>query len=481
MAIVDPLSAQETSLLSFKSPAGPAAAMIYPNSYKVGMSSLGFQQIFRNMAEAGLSVQRGFYDEKVTDPRSFERNEPIFRFPLVAYSLTYEPDIFNLVRHLERSGIAPMWRDRDDRSPVVLVGGLGVSGNPAIAEAFADVICVGEAEDLISTIAESISLAANGRQKALEALAATPGLYVPPLGFAENRFEIPYHRIKSIDDHPCHSVILTRKDEFGGAFLVEASRGCGHRCKFCLVSHRVGHARFRSEDDICSLVDEYSERIIKIGLMGAAVSDHPALEGIAEHIVRSGLMFSTSSLRADRLSDEFLSLLRRGGNKTITLAPEAGDETLRRRLGKAIKSETILETASRSARAGFSNLKLYWLIGTPGEDIQQETDAIIKFSQEIESVFLGNGGRRLICSVSPWTPKAFTPFSNESMASVSALRRALRHIRRVLTFRGSIRVPPQSAWEAHIEARLSVDDRDSLTPKIIKIALEGANARSVFS
>ncbi|MFH1743055.1 MAG: radical SAM protein [bacterium] len=475
-----PQSHNETYLLRRVSSPGPAAVMVYPNSYRVGMSSLGFHQVFRHLDAAGLSVQRGFYDETDTDPRSFEMRDPIFRFPLVAYSLTYEPDIFNTVCHLNRAGIPPLWRDRDDRSPIVLIGGLAVASNPAIAEEFADVICIGEGEAVIPAIAGAVSSSGRGRREILESLSGTRGLYIPPLGFAENRYELQYRIIEDLGDYPCHTVILTPDDEFGGAFLVEASRGCSHRCKFCLVSHRVGPARFRSASEICDLVDEYGGKIYKVGLMGAAVSDHPELTTIAGHLVQKGLSFSTSSLRADRLSDEFLALLRKGGNKTITLAPEAGDDSQRRRLGKGIRSSVILEAAQRSAMAGFSNLKLYWLIGTPGEDIRAECDAIIKFSRELEQVFLGHGGRRVTCTVSPCIPKPLTPFAEEPMAPVPEIRRAMRNIRRALAFRGTIRVPPQSAWEAYIEALLSTKDREFLTPRIIQVALGEESARTVF-
>ncbi len=471
---------REVCLLQRPSGVGPSAAVVYPNRYNVGMSSLGFQQAFRCFLASGVSVQRGFYDKSETDPRSYEMNEPLFRFPIVAYSLTYELDVFNLVRHLNRAGIALLWRDRDEQSPLVLVGGLGVSANPAIVEEFADLICIGESEKVIPTIAGILRSADLPRKGMLEKFRAIPGLYVPPLGFAEDRFALPFVTVEDLREWPCHSVILTNRDEFGGAFLVEVSRGCGHRCKFCLVSHRVGRPRFREAADVCAIVDEFRPHIQKVGLMGAAVADHPDLTAIAEHLVGNNLAFSTSSLRADRLTDDFLALLRRGDTRTITLAPETGSETHRKHLGKSIRSSVLHDAVYRSARAGFPNLKLYWLIGTPGVDIREETDWIINATRELGEVFHSEGGRQVICNVSPFVPKAFTPFAGESMASVRELRRAQRHIRRVLAFRGKFKVPPQSAREAHIEAALSIRDRDYLTSRIMDVALERKSPRVVF-
>ncbi len=471
---------KEIRLLPPQAKTGPGAVLVYPSSYSVGMSSLALHQVYRHFADAGLSVQRAFYDEAETDPRSFEMREPIFRFPLVAYSLNYEPDIFHIVRHLSRSGIPPLWRDRDEQCPIVLVGGLGVSANPALAEEFADVICIGEGEILIPHIAAAVSAKELDRKSLLEKLAEQEGLYVPPLGFAEDRFALAYPVVTDLETCPCHSVFSTPYDEFGGAFLIEVSRGCSHRCKFCLVSHRVGRVRFRSGSSICALVDEYGDRIHKVGLLGAAVSDHPDLTGVAEYLVQKGLSFSCSSLRADRLTDEFLALLQKGGNQTITLAPESGDEDHRKELGKPIKDSVLFDAVERSAGAGFPNLRLYWLIGTPNRDLDEEIDAIIGCCREIERIFLGRGGRKITCTVSPWVPKAFTPFANESMATPAEMRRAIRKIRRVLAFRGRMQVPPQSAWEVQIQGLLSTEDRAFMTSRILRVALGEEDARSVF-
>jgi radical SAM superfamily enzyme YgiQ (UPF0313 family) len=145
-----------------------------------------------------------------------------------------------------------------------------------------------------------------------------------------------------------------------------------------------------------------------------------------------------------------------------------------------MKSSDILEAVQRSALSGFPNLKLYWLLGTPRGDITAETDALIRFSQEIERVFVSNGGRQVTCTISPWVPKPFTPFADEPMAPGPEIRRALRHIRRVLAFRGGIRVPPQSVWEAEVQAYLSTRDRSFLTPRILRVACGGEKARAVF-
>lgn len=471
---------REIRLLSNPADVGPATVVVYPNRYNIGMSSLGLQQAYRCFHESGIAVQRGFFDENESDPRSYEGNEPIFRFPLVAYSLTYELDVFNLVRHLDRSGIAPLWRERDDRSPFVLVGGLAASANPAIVEEFADIICVGEGESVIPAISRVLHKQEGSRSHVLEKLAEVPGLYVPPLGFAENRVDLPYVKVEDLSEWPSHSVILTDKDEFGGAFLVEVSRGCSHRCKFCLVSHRIGRTRFRSGNEICEQVDNYRPHVQKVGLMGAAVADHPELTEIADHLVSNGLSFSTSSLRADRLSDEFLTLLRDGGNRTITLAPESGSDTQRKHLGKPIRSSALHDAVFRAARTGFANLKLYWLIGTPDTDIREETDSIIRASQELGQIFHAEGGRQVICSVTPFVPKSYTPFADRRMASATDLKRAMRHIRRVLVFRGKFKSPPASIWEAQIEAALSLEDRVTLAPKILEVACADRNLREVF-
>ncbi len=458
-----------------------SVALAYPQLYSIAMTSLGYQQVLRLLVESGAHVERVCMSENEGDEaRSLESGRPLSSFSLIAFSLTYELDIFNLVRMLADAGIAPLAKDREDGDPVIIIGGIAASAHPALAEEIADVIAFGEAEEFVGDIVRRAESSADKRRTLLESLAEIPHLYVPALGYAENPSLTPRGVLKDFKNYPCHSVILAPDDQFGGAFLLEVSRGCSHRCKFCVITFHVGGWRFRKAEDLEEYITLHRHQIQKVGLLGAAVADHPELDRLAAFLVNMNLKFSTSSLRADRLTDDFLDLLRQGGNNTITLAPEAGDEERRFEIGKRMRNDVILDVAERAGRRRFPQLKLYWLIGAPGRDMNDDIDDIIEQSKRIDRAFTGSGGGRVVCSVSPFVPKATTPYAAAPQASPKDMRKALRRIRRELTFKGRVKVPPHSVWEAHTEAALSVLPREVLTPRILRVGVEREDMRAVF-
>ena len=456
-------------------------AMCYPNVYPIAMTSLGFQQVLRLFVEAGAHVERVCAPgEEGGEARSLESGRPLSSFALLAFSLTYELDVFSLVRMLAGAGIAPLAKDRREGDPIVLVGGVASSAHIPLVEDIADVIALGEAEPVIASMVDRLAGSADGRVAMLETLQEQPHIYVPALGTASGLGDITSAVLKDFQSHPCHSIILSPDDQFGGAFLVEVSRGCSHRCKFCVITYYVGGWRFRKAADLEASIDEYRGQIRKVGLLGAAVADHPELDRLAAFLVERGLHFSTSSLRADRLSDTFLELLRRAGNNTITLAPEAGNEERRFDIGKRMENAVILDVAERAGRMRFPKIKLYWMIGSPGRDLWDEVTDVIEMSKVIDKTFVEAGGGRITCSVSPFVPKAHTPYADAPQVLPKEMRKALRRIRRELAFKGRIKVPPHSVWEAHIEAALSVLPKEILTPRILRVGVEGEDPRSVF-
>lgn len=458
-----------------------SVGLAYPNTYSIAMSSLGYQQVLRLFVEAGAQVERLCLPENgETEPLSLESGRPLSAFPLVAFSLTYELDVFHLVKMLASAGIPLLAKDRGESDPIVLVGGVAVSAHPAMVEDIADVIAMGEGEEIVAPLVEAMISQHEGRRAALERIAGLPHFYVPALSFHPDPAQIPYATLKDFAAYPCHSVILAPDDQFGGAFLLEVSRGCSHRCKFCVITYHVGGWRFRKADDLEASIERYGTRIDKVGLLGAAVADHPELDRLAEFLVERGMRFSTSSLRADRLSDTFLSALKRGGNNTITLAPEAGDESRRFEIGKRMKNEEILDVAERAGRMRFPKIKLYWLMGSPGRDLHAEVQDVIEMTRKVNDIFTASGGGKITCSVSPFVPKAFTPYFHAPQIPPREMKKALRLIRRELAFKRNINVPPHSVWDAQVEAALSVLPREILTSRILRVGVEGEDLRTVF-
>jgi radical SAM superfamily enzyme YgiQ (UPF0313 family) len=448
--------ANETHLIEYaETPHGPVGYM-YPNTYSVGMACLGYQQVYRLFRNAGVSVERIFYDKKGRETRSVENRTPLFRFPILAASYIYELDILNLLKMLIRGGVEPLWEDRSDDAPILLMGGTAATDNPALLTRIADAVFLGESEFYIEKIADVFKAnPGQPRDTLLQQLATIPHLYVPKIHGEYDPAQHRSHLMSPIDGVPCHSGILAPDDEFGGAFLLELSRGCKYRCKFCVVHYMSGTARYRQYDSLIEVLEQYKDRYQKVGLLGAAVADHPHVEEIAEWVVRHGKQVSTSSLRAERLNRNLLSLLKQGGQRTITVAPESGSLEIRRGLLKGVKDEKYFLLAEEAGKQRFQQIKLYFLLGTPHADPLEEAEAIIGFSETMASVFQKNGGGKIVVACSPLVQKPTTPWRDAPEWDAKRVKKASRIIRKKLAFQGNLKVPPVNVKEARLEAILS--------------------------
>lgn len=446
----------EKRLLSFPpAPHGPLG-MIYPNVYAVGMASLGFQQIYRLFMENGVSAERVFLDKKGRETRSLENGTPLFRFPVLAASYSFELDVLNLIQMLDRGGVNPLAENRREGEPALIMGGMAVSSNPRLLQRIADAMVLGEGETVVESIAKAIADCRNRpKSKLLEALADLPHVYVPAVHGNHNPVLHTRHALERLDDYPCHTAVLAKDDHFGGSFLLEMSRGCTYRCKFCIVHYMNGRGRYRDFGKQIAILDRFKDHYRKVGLLGAAVADHPQVEETAEWLVRNGKQVSTSSLRAEKLTENLLDLLRDGGQHTITVAPETGSTESRRRMRKGVKDEHYHRLAEWAGKRRFPNLKLYFLIGTPESNPCDEATEIISFCQAVHDIFTQNGGGRLTATVSPFVPKPTTPWEGEAMWDPKEVKKASRIIRKHLAFRGSIKTPAVNVKEARAETVLT--------------------------
>lgn len=479
MNFLDHISAEKHLLAFPDTPYGPMA-MIYPNVYTVGMASLGFQQVYRLFRESGISVERVFYDKKGRETRSIENQTPLFRFPYIGVTYTYELDILNLIEMLRKGGVEPLAEDRGDDSPLLIMGGMASTSNPRLLQRIADVVVLGDGEHLVQAISTVlIEHKDEPKAKLLEALAQLPHIYVPRIHGDYDRHAIPQHGLEHLDDFPSHSCILAQNDEFGGAFLLEMSRGCHYRCKFCIVHYMNGQARYRNHDRLIHTLERFKDSYRKVGLLGAAVADHPQVEEIAEWLVRHGKQVSTSSLRAEKISDRLLDLLRDGGQHNITVAPETGAIESRKRMRKGVKDDKYFRLAEMVGQRRFPSLKLYFLIGTPEDEPMQEASDIIAFGQKINEVFTHSGGGRLTITVSPFVPKPTTPWAGGKLWDPKTVKKASRTIRKYLSFRDNVRVPSINTKEARIETILTWSGPE-ITDELIRLAQGDVSIENAF-
>lgn len=472
--------AAEKHLLSYPdAPHGPIAT-VYPNLYNVGMASLGYQHVMRMFRESGFSTERVFLDKKGNETRSIENHTPLFRFPYIAVTYTYELDILNLINMFIRGGVAPLAEQRGDDEPIVIMGGMATTSNPMLLNRIADVMVIGEGEWLVQAISK-VLIDNHGKPKhaILEALAELPHIYVPSIHQTYDRDRFPQHSIERMEDYPCHTSILAQDDEFGGAFLLEMSRGCHYRCKFCIVHYMNGRARYRDYDSLIASLEPFQHQYHKVGLLGAAVADHPRVVDVTEWLVKRNKQVSTSSLRAEKISEPLLDLLRAGGQHNITVAPETGGIESRKRMRKGVKDEKYVKLAELVGQRRFPSLKLYFLIGCPGEDPMQEADDIIDFGQKINDAFTNSGGGRLTITVSPFVPKPTTPWAGGELWDSKTIKKASRNIRKMLAFKNNVRVPSVNTKEARIETILTWSGPE-ITDDLLRLAQGEMSIENAF-
>jgi radical SAM superfamily enzyme YgiQ (UPF0313 family) len=431
-------------------------ALVYPNSYYLGMSNLGIHALYKLLNGYDRVVaERAFWEADSQPPLSLETQRPLADFAVIAFSVSYELDYFNVAHILKASGIPLYASERNEKHPLVIAGGPGITANPMPVSPFFDGLCIGEAEpivpDMLPLIAEGIGAE---RGQLLKALAALAGVYVPQ---SYSGKPVARQWAKNLDDFPVASVVLTRDTELGDLYLIEVERGCNWGCRFCLTGQAFYPMRHRSLESIMAQAEQGLKYRKRIGLVGAAVADHPQIEELMTRLSQMGAELSISSLRVSPLSGVVLRELARGGAKTVTLAPEAGSQRLRRMIKKGISEEDILSAMSRVAEQGIKQVKLYFMIGLPSEtdkDIEEIIDLSLKCKRLLDS---RQPGSRLTLNISPFVPKAGTPFQWLPMARPAILNRRLSRLKKGLMPKG-IKIKAESAAWSQVQGVLARGD-----------------------
>jgi radical SAM superfamily enzyme YgiQ (UPF0313 family) len=422
-------------------------ALIYPNSYYLGMSNLGIQAIY-NLLNGYHKVvcERVFWEksDKNLPPLSIESQRPLSDFAVLAFSVSYELDYFNIVAILKASGIPLYAADRDERHPLIIAGGPCVTANPMPISPFFDCLCIGEAEPILSTVLPMLFEGVSGeRDELLRTLASLPGIYVPAYYSGTS---VVRQWAKNLDTLATTSVILTPDTELGDLYLIEAERGCNRGCRFCLVNNAFAPMRFRSVYNIIEQARQGLRYRKRIGLVGPAVSDHPQIKELLFSLRQMGTELSISSLRIGSLSRDILSEMAKGKAQTITIAPEAGSQHLRQLLRKGISDSDILEVMAKVADQRFKQLKLYFMLGLPTETDDDVADIVKLTLAGKDIIDKRQSNTRITLNVSPFVPKAGTPFQWLPMASLQVLNRRLSLLKSSLPPKGIKLKSESPAW-----------------------------------
>lgn len=433
-------------------------ALIYPNRYYLGMSNLGVHTIYRLLNNQSRVVCERAFWEGEGPVISLESQRPLADFAVLAFSVTYELDYFNVPQLLRAAGLPLYAADRDEGQPLIIAGGAAVTANPMPLSPFFDGLGIGEAEAILPAMLPIVSRGTRRRQL-LEALAEVPGLYVP---LVSPKKPVVRQFVASLDDFPASSAIITPDTELGDLYLMEVARGCAWSCRFCLVSRAFCPLRHVALDKLLAQAETGLKYRRRLGLVGAVVSAHPQIESLVLELRRMGAEISLSSLRIKPLSATVLAAVLESGAKTLALAPEAGSERLRRVINKGISEADIFRAVTMMAGYRLKQLKLYFMIGLP-----TETDAdiaeIVRLARGVKEVITrSKSGCRLVLNVAPFVPKAGTPFQWLGMASLEVLNSRLTQLKAALVPDG-IKVKAESPAWSEVQAGLARGD-ETLAP-----------------
>ena len=468
-----------------------SVCLIFPNTYYVGMSNLGFQAIYGLLNDRPDTVcERAFFptrDEQQELARhrrpllSLETQRPLSDFEILAFSLSFENDFINVLNVLDLAHIPLESSERGPQDPLVIAGGVATFLNPEPLADFIDVFLLGEGEAILPAFMDVYKRdrkTKNCHTDFLNTLAPLEGAYVPrfykPLYDKEGLIrevlvdppfppQVKRRYVKNIDDFVTTSVIRTPHTEFGNMMLLEVNRGCPRRCRFCAVCSAFTPYRNRSVERLMAAAETGIRKGDRIGLTGAAVSDHPGFESLCRFIVDRGGAFSLASIRLDNITDPLCRSLSMAGVRTVTLAPEAGSERLRGLLRKGVTEDDIFRATDILLANEIINLRLYFLVGIPTETVT-DVEAIVQLTRRVKHHMLQKAKSlrrlgRIKVSVNGLIPKPSTPFQWAPFEEITRLHHKLRMIKSSLGKEANVVVTHDVPKWSYIQSLLSRGDR----------------------
>jgi radical SAM superfamily enzyme YgiQ (UPF0313 family) len=390
----------------------------FPNEYTVGITSLGYQVVWATLAmRDDLQVSRLFTDIREQLPRHPE---------LLGFSMSWELDYVNIFNLLESLEIPIRADSRNQNYPLVFGGGPVLTANPEPYAEFFDVILLGDGENLLGDFIDTYKKVRNAdRETQLKTLAQVPGIYIPSLYVIE--YVTPDGEIKSInpisEEIPpiiqkqtyrgntlSASTVVTEKAAWENIYMVEVVRSCPEMCRFCLASYLTLPFRTASlENSLIPGIERGLKVTSRLGLLGASVTQHPEFTELLDYIGQpkyDDVRLSVASVRTNTVTVKLAETLAKRDTRSLTIAVESGSEKVRKIVNKKLHNDEIIQAAINAKAGGLSSLKLYGMVGIPGEEAE-DVDATVKM---MEGVRKAAPGLRLTLGCSTFVPKSHTPF-----------------------------------------------------------------------
>lgn len=483
-------------------------ALIYPNTYGVGMANLGLATVYRIInGRADALCERAFlpdrqaaalYQKTGAPLLTLESSRPLAGFDLVLATLSFENDAPHLATMLDLAGLGLEARQRS--GPLVVAGGVVPMLNPEPLAGLVDAFLLGEAEVVLEPFLEALlELGLLPRTEALTRLAQrvagfyAPSLYQPgyhpdgtlksfaPLADVPERVAAPKYQGPAAG--LARSVFHASGPQFGDMALIEVGRGCGHACRFCAAGHLYRPPRLGQGADFLEAAGQAARQWGRVGLVSAAVSDIEGLDELAGRVLQEGGKLSVSSLRADRLGPDLVAALAQSRHQTVALAPEAGSMRLRRVINKHLSEDELLHAAELLILGGVPNLKLYFMVGLPSEtdeDVNELIGLARRLRQQVVSAASARGHLgQVTVSLNGFVPKPWTPFQWEPMAPLTLIKARMARVQKELKPLANLKVTCDVPKHAQVQAALARGDR-RLGPLIAGLA-HGLDPRRAFA
>lgn len=411
-------------------------ALAFPDTYEVGMSHLGIQILYELLnGIPGLSAERCFAPwpdmEKLLRQHhlpltSLESHRPLHAFDLVGFSLQYELSYTNVLNMLELGGIPLQRTERRDTDPLVLAGG-PCTFNPAPMEDFMDAFVIGEGEEVIGEIAAAVvqvKKKGGNRADALAALAEIAGLYVPVLH--QEGKKIRKRLVSDLNQWPLPTrPVVPLMKTIHDRITLEIARGCTRGCRFCQAGMVWRPVRERRQQEVEAMAEGLlcATGYDEISLLSLSSGDYsriePLLATLMERYYEKRIALGLPSLRVETLTRSLMENIRRVRKTSFTLAPEAGTQRLRNLINKGNTAAELLTTTEQVFAAGWKAVKLYFMLGLPGE-AQDDLDGIAELAYQV--LHTGKQRGQVTVSLSTFVPKPHTPFQWQRQISQEETR-----------------------------------------------------------